>query len=339
MSLAKFLDQKNAAKKQVERFLATAEWLTIRGTAKMSTGDVTKALKDSHLPRLANPSDCLNKNVSKGYCEKDGRKFFVTPRRPKSWVIMIAPSHALATIPTGLRNPLLNEHRMIVQNYLKRKWLPSELSGGRFCEIVYTILDGHASGSYATAPSKPRNFPQACRSLENNSGVPRSFQILIPRMLPPLYEIRNNRGVGHVGGDVDPNYMDSTAVLGMVNWVMAELVRVFHSLSTTDAQQVVTQLVERRIPIIWQIGDIKRVLDTTLKLPDQTLLLIASCPAVCDTDELFTWLDYKNRGYFNKLLRDLHAKRMIELSSDSTSAQILPPGAKHVEEKLMPKYV
>lgn len=84
VSLAKFLDQKNAAKKQIERFLATAEWLTIRGTSKMSTGDVTKALKDNHQPRLANPSDCLNKNVSKGYCEKDGRKFFVTPEGRKS---------------------------------------------------------------------------------------------------------------------------------------------------------------------------------------------------------------------------------------------------------------
>jgi len=84
VSLAKFLDQKNAAKKQVERFLATAEWLSIRGTAKMSTGDVTKALKDNHQPRLANPSDCLSKNVSKGYCEKDGRKFFVTPEGRKS---------------------------------------------------------------------------------------------------------------------------------------------------------------------------------------------------------------------------------------------------------------
>lgn len=252
---------------------------------------------------------------------------------------MISPLQALSTIPSGLRDPLLEEHRLIVQNYLERKWLPSELSGGRFCEIVYTILDGHASGTYATSPSKPSNFPQSCRRLENNSGVPRGFQILIPRMLPPLYEIRNNRGVGHVGGDVDPNYMDSTAVLGIVNWVMAELIRVFHNLSTEDAQQVVTQIVERRIPIIWQIGDIKRVLDPSLKLPDQTLLLIASCPSTCDTDALFGWIDYKNKSYFNKLLREQHSKRMIELCETSGTAQILPPGAKYVEEQLVPKYV
>jgi hypothetical protein len=162
----------------------------------------------------------------------------------------VTPAQALSPIPQGLRDPLLEEYQGIVQNYLERKWLPSELSGGRFCEIVYTILDGFASTSYAASPSKPANFPHACRRLENNSSVPRSFQILIPRMLPALYEIRNNRGVGHVGGDVDPSHMDATAVLGMVNWIMAELVRVFHRLPTSEAQQVVDQLVDRRIPIV-----------------------------------------------------------------------------------------
>lgn len=245
---------------------------------------------------------------------------------------MIPASQTFSSLPPGLRDPLLEEHRRIVQSFMERKWLPSELSGGRFCEIVYTILDGYAASSFAPLPAKPNNFVQACRTLENNSTVPRSFQILIPRMLPALYEVRNNRGVGHVGGDVDPNHMDATVVLGMVNWIMAELVRVLHQLPIQDAQKVVDQLVERRIPIVWQIGDMKRILDTTLKLSDQVLLLIATCPAGCPVDELFTWIGYKDRGYFLRLLRKLHADRMIELSSDEKSVQILPPGAKVAEE-------
>ena len=127
---------------------------------------------------------------------------------------MIKPAQALAAVPSGLRHPLLKEYKSIVQNYMERRWSPSELSGGKFCEIVYTILDGHAKGAYAAKPSKPSNFVDACKKLENNAGVPRSFQILIPRTLPSLYEIRNNRGVGHVGGDVDPNHMDALAVRG-----------------------------------------------------------------------------------------------------------------------------
>src|SRR6266446_3333192 len=95
--------------------------------------------------------------------------------------------NALTAIPAGLRLPLLAEYQSIVQNYSEHRWSPSELSGGLFCEIVFTILGGHAAGNYAAAPSKPRDFPGACRRLEQNTQVPHSFRILIPRLLPALY--------------------------------------------------------------------------------------------------------------------------------------------------------
>src|SRR6266851_1018203 len=81
------------------------------------------------------------------------------------------------------------------------------------------------------------------QNARTNIHVPRSFQILIPRLLPALYEVRNNRGVGHIGGDVDPNHMDATFVISSCNWVMAELVRVYHDLSTNEAQEIVDTLV------------------------------------------------------------------------------------------------
>src|SRR2546423_10815380 len=107
-------------------------------------------------------------------------------------------STVLSAIPDGLREPLLAEYNSIISHYLERKWKPSELSGGLFCEIVYTILDGYGKGSYAAKPSKPSNFPTACQALEEHANSPRSFLILIPRALPPLSEVRNNRNVGPV---------------------------------------------------------------------------------------------------------------------------------------------
>jgi hypothetical protein len=76
--LATFLKEKNATAKQVQKFLATAVWLESKGSTRLSTADVAKALKDSNQSRLGNPADCLNQNVKKGFCEKDGDKFFVT---------------------------------------------------------------------------------------------------------------------------------------------------------------------------------------------------------------------------------------------------------------------
>ena len=77
-TLPVFLSEKNATKNQVKKFLATAVWLESKGKLKMTTRDVSKALNDSKQSRLGNPSDCLNQNVSKGHCEKDGKEFFVT---------------------------------------------------------------------------------------------------------------------------------------------------------------------------------------------------------------------------------------------------------------------
>ena len=164
----------------------------------------------------------------------------------------MTPAEIFPTVPAKLRNALLKELSEIEQNYLERRWSPSELSGGRFCEIVFCIIAGHASGKYEF--EKPKNMVAACRKLEEDSSLPRSFQILIPRLLPAIYEVRNNRNVGHIGGDVDPSHMDATFVLNSCNWIMAELVRVLHGLTVSSAQSLTDNLAENRIPFIWHEG-------------------------------------------------------------------------------------
>lgn len=77
-TLPAFLQDKSATKNQNKKFLATAVWLEAKGKSRMKTGDVAKALKDAQQSRIGNPADCLNQNVQKGYCEKDGGEFFVT---------------------------------------------------------------------------------------------------------------------------------------------------------------------------------------------------------------------------------------------------------------------
>jgi hypothetical protein len=79
-SLASYIKAKKAEKNQVRRFLVTAYWLSGRTTEALTASVVTKALLDNHQKRLANSADCLNKNVSKGFCEKTkGGAFFITP--------------------------------------------------------------------------------------------------------------------------------------------------------------------------------------------------------------------------------------------------------------------
>lgn len=76
-TLPNFLKEKGI-KGQVQKFLGTSIWLEARGEKRLVTNDITKALKDSNQSRLANPSDALAKNISKGFIERDGKEFFVT---------------------------------------------------------------------------------------------------------------------------------------------------------------------------------------------------------------------------------------------------------------------
>jgi hypothetical protein len=79
VALASYLRKTGGDTTQVLRFLATAAWLFRRGSNELSTTLVAKALQENHQKKLGNPSDCLNQNVAKGFCEKTKTGFFITP--------------------------------------------------------------------------------------------------------------------------------------------------------------------------------------------------------------------------------------------------------------------
>lgn len=256
---------------------------------------------------------------------------------------MTQTANALAGLPVGLRTPLLHSYREIARNYAEHRWEPSELNGGKFCEAAYAIIAGAVTGSYPPKVSKPKDMVAACRALEAEPANPqrvgdRSLRILIPRMLLPLYEIRNNRGVGHLGGDVDPNFMDATAVLGMASWILAELVRIFHQVSTEEAQAIVDALVERKTPLIWEISDtnMKRVLDHRMETKDQTLLLLHKKLDWVPEKDLADWIEYSSVSMFRRrVLIPLHKNRLIEYDQPQGRARISPLGIREVEERIL----
>jgi hypothetical protein len=254
---------------------------------------------------------------------------------------VIDPSRVLATLPQALREELLDSYQKIMSNYLERRWEPSELNGGKFCEVVYSIVDGALKGSFPANASKPANMLAACQALEKQSSDPnrvgdRSLRILIPRLLPMLYEIRNNRGVGHVGGDVDPNHMDAEAVQVMAGWVMAELVRIFHGVKTEEAQETVDALVERKSPLIWEVLGKRRVLDAKMTAKNQVLVLLHHSPGWVSAADLLNWVEYSNPSKFRTVvLKQLHDARLIEFDAVNQRASISPLGVKKVEEELL----
>lgn len=240
-------------------------------------------------------------------------------------------------LPTGLRSDLLGAFAEIEKNYRARRWEPAELNGGKLSEAAYWVLRGYIDGKYPDRARKPKNMVDACRALEREPGsaAPRSIRIQIPRMLVALYEIRNERNVGHVGGEVDPNPMDATCVLQMAKWIVAELIRVLHQVTVEEATSVVEALAEREVPIVWEVGEIRRVLDPTMKMKDRTLILLYATPGPVPETDLRAWTDHSNLSVYRRdVLRPAHTARLLEYDDQARTAQISPRGARYVEEKL-----
>jgi hypothetical protein len=244
----------------------------------------------------------------------------------------------LGLLPRELRNELLAAYTRIVKNYRERRWEPSELNGGKFCEVVYTILRGYVDGTFPAAAAKPRNMVDACHSLEQapSSAFSRSVRIQIPRMLIALYEIRNNRGVGHVGGDVDPNHIDATCILQMSKWILGELVRVFHNVETKTASDAIESIVERVVPIVWEIDGRLRVLDTDLTMKDKTLVLLYHHSESVHESDLVRWAEHSNASVFRRdILRKAHKQKLIEYNPTTRMVTISPKGIEYVEETIL----
>jgi hypothetical protein len=244
----------------------------------------------------------------------------------------------LGTLPEALRTELFDAFNQIIKNFRERRWEPAELNGGKLCEVVYTILKAYADGTYPAKAKKPKNMVLACQQLENEAlNAPRSIRIQIPRMLIALYEIRNNRNVGHVGGDVDPSHMDAVCVLQMAKWVMAELVRVLHDVSTDEATAVVDGLVDRETPLIWEVNGKKRILNTKLGMRAKTLILLHASNGPAAEADLVSWVEHSNASVYRRdVLRPAHRERLIEYDSTARTAQVSPLGIAQVEEVLFP---
>lgn len=243
----------------------------------------------------------------------------------------------LINIPAGLRKPLFDAFQSIEKNYREKRWEPSDLNGGKLCEIVYSILKGHVDGKFPSKPSKPKNMVDACKNLEkaDSNVFTRSVRIQIPRMLTALYEIRNNRGVGHVGGDVDPNHMDAVVVVNMAKWVIAELIRLFHGVNTEEAAEAVDCIIEREIPLVWEVGENKRILKPGLSMKDKMLALLYTCVGPAKESDLVAWLEHSNGAVFRRdVLKKAHKAKLIEYDQKKKEIHLSPLGEQYVETKI-----
>lgn len=239
------------------------------------------------------------------------------------------------SFPGDLVDALLETFIEVRENYYLGKHEPSELNGGKFTEACVRILQQELTGKYVPLGSPIGNMISELRSFETlSTKFSDSLRLHIPRLLIAIYNIRNKRGVGHLGGDVSPNEADATLIVIAVNWVMSELYRIHYQVDIETAQNIIDDIVERKLTLVYDLGKTRRVLDPSLNALDQTVILLYSAhPSALSTNDLLKAIEYSSKSDLrNKVLKKLHKKRYIEYIQDEEISMILPPGLRYVEE-------
>lgn len=244
---------------------------------------------------------------------------------------------ALAAIPEALRHPLIEEFERALDEYRAGDWEKVGLKAGKFCEVAFCVCKGHATGSFPTSASKPANFPEACRQLEqHNASRGRSLCMQVPKVLAALYELRNNRAIGHVSTDISPNHMDGELFLRGMKWVLGEMVRNYSQLALEDSHAVVEAVTARAFRIVWSEGDARRVLEPARTAAQKVLILLYHEGKPVPLVKLQAWVEYKNGTDFKrKVLRGLHKQALVHFDETANMISILPTGQTEVERSGM----
>lgn len=246
---------------------------------------------------------------------------------------------ALSNINKDLRTKLISSYLELKRRSSEAKYDSAGLSAGKFCEVLVRILQKEVLGNYTPFGTSISNMADECRKLVTSpkASAVESIRVILPRALVYLYTLRNKRGIGHVGGDVDANKIDLVAIVSTADWIICELIRIYHGLSLEEAQDLVDGISFKNIPDIWEVAGKKRVLKQGLNNPQKVLLLLYSeTDSAVLTEDLCDWVEYSNLTVFkNKILNPLHKKRFIEFDKGTDTVYISPTGAKEVEEKIL----
>jgi hypothetical protein len=215
-----------------------------------------------------------------------------------------------AGVPAELANEVLDAFAEAKRRFYRDDLRPSEIEGGRFSEAVFRILQWSTTQTYTPIGKTLPSVPTLIDTLEKAQGQD-SIRLHIPRTLRLIYDVRNKRDVAHLADGIDPNQQDATLVVRNMEWVLAELVRLFHNVSPAEAQGIIADLVSKDVPLIQVFDGFPRVLKQ-LRASDHVLVLLYWRGAEEATyEELHAWARPAMRANLRRALKTLDSRDLV----------------------------
>jgi len=238
-----------------------------------------------------------------------------------------------AGLPLNLVDELLEAFAEAKRRFHLGDLRPQAVEGGRFAEAAFRILQ-HVCGKAVTPLG--RQLPSVdtlVRQLENETSQPDAIRFHVPRTLRLIYDVRNKRDVAHLGDGIDPNLQDATLVVANMDWIVAELVRLYHDVSADEAQAIIENLVTKEVPAVEEIAGQPVVL-ADLTPRDQALLMLYRAGAAgASLDDLAGWLRAPRKDHLRERLAKLDTAKLVLLHPATGRYFITAKGRRDVETR------
>jgi len=226
-------------------------------------------------------------------------------------VIEVIRTQLERQFPKPLVSRLIRHYGTVKSNYLHRHLEPRELNCAKFAEVVFRMIQYETDPTHYYTPLS-QSLPSVDTLITQFQNLSPHFddslRLHIPRVLKSVYGVRNKRGVGHTG-IIDANLMDATLLVSVCDWVMAELVRLYHDCLPDEAQQIVDSLVKRSVPIVYDKDGVKTLLKEIPYDEGTLLLLYNEGEKDVPLSDLFKWVGHTNITNFRRRILGNYIKR------------------------------
>jgi hypothetical protein len=175
-----------------------------------------------------------------------------------------------------LAEALLSEFLDVERRYVLADWEPATLNGGQLAEVASRLIYHIDSGNLNRRKSVDDCLTYVEDEKNSNSHAfpHRRSALHLCRTLRTLYKLRSQRGAVHIDPDYSANELDSALVVGLVRWIVAELLRIFWSGNTADVARAIREIVRFEVPAILTIDNRPLVLRTDCTVEEEILILL-----------------------------------------------------------------
>lgn len=220
----------------------------------------------------------------------------------------------------------LSEYDKMRIEYSSNDFEAAALHGGKFCEYIgnlLLILFGTTSKDRPELGSILNEIEKLANN-QNNQNLDVSIRLTIPRMLRAAYELRSRRNFLHVNNDININLVDSSTLLELCSWILAEIIRLYYTGDMKAAGEIVNSLITNRLPFIDEFHGKKILLAKNISAAQGILVLLAISKIETKVDNICESLPRFERNHILTAMRQLKDKGSIHY--DGKIAKITPFG-------------